>query len=1488
MANRRWKLASSGLRAIHEAALKTLTRHMEERPPGWIGPVPYVVVLQWLICIAIPLRFWAQRAVYSLPRILIPSMAMVGITLCTSLLAIFERKGWRKPHLHDPLLAAAVLVISRIYFLTDNIRSDVFLLYFLPFIYAAEYFRAYGTVAIFFATSASFAYVLSAMSAGDTRGVVIVFVAREVFFFAILALGSLLIAIGRLERETRLNTIDSLLHFKEDVDQLIDLPKIIERTTAAAERLLSAGSPTNISAVMSLNGVCFPSRLLRLPSVDLVNLIKRRCMESGKPLLLSALGKSGTRVFNTEYGGFRSLVAAPIRANNTVSHCVFVASEKQNGLLADDLKVLENLAALAGTAIDRAAAIEAFRELSLKTSTAPVERDRILNSMLDRLELCGFETIGISVVDPYRNTIEMIRGRNVPFGWMKRSKHDLESSDIIPSIVRGGVPEIIEGPDPRFNPDIYERFDHQRLVRAFVPVKSERGTIAVIQAGCDRSHREKVFTAANLQALTNLCQENVELIANTRPFVLFEEIASRACGLVAAQSASIHVYRDGEVLLQAGAGKASHALVRRFVRRRASADLAENASSGDVEVLDNPDDVRKDYSSLYEAGVRSLLKIPLALDGQRHGVLCVHFWDRVHKLSEREIELERAFAGLMEIALQNSLLVEAAADLADRATVMARFQIVIEALASSPDPAKMLGDLAQHLLFMFDAEAITLYEFIEAEKRFKTPPVMKGYFHYPDEMRKQIERTSVLWEIVTSGARNRFEENVSKVSLLWDEVDGYSRFARRENIQSCAIITLRAPDTEEIVGVLFVNYRERHVFREDEKQAIRALGASAAIAIRSTRLQHEARGELARRSGELRAFQTVDHAIAGAGSKPVLNDLLQIILEQAMYLTEAPVGMILWRDTNSTLQPVVIIGALSEADVSNWSHEDGIVGMAARNRETQLVPDVCAEPWARIYRPVVAGTRCELAVPIIDENELLGVLNLEHFAVGGLTHDDRVVVQTLVVQAVIAAHYTRLYDDVNRQDRPLRALRVLVDRIHDKRNDSDCILRLALTGITAGQGLAFSRAMIFLADEHRRGLVGQMAVGALDMEEAMTTWSDISSLEKVLQSQNLDIFAELLSRAERSNAAIRGGEEPESRLTAAIRQVCIDASVLDGGLADAFHNARSRVVRDRDPDLARDLFQQFNPAVPLKSTFVCVPIKGTAGTIGVLVADLEFLVPQRSIHSIDVRFLEAFAEIVGTGLENAKMQSELSDEDKQASWNETISDIYHELGTGIHVVEGRLDLLRRRVVAADPASGASFETLRRSVGELNDALSDIRTYGRPDAYRFVLCDLGALVRSAISDALTAFFCDVRPDLPPFPVFMLADQRRLKNVLVELFKNSHEAAKAVNKTVTITVRLGKGVTESSPAELLRVDVIDNGPGIPRRIKKRIFERQFSTKATADRGRGLAIVRDVIRMHGGSVSEIGEPELGAHFVLYFPIVNSEHLIPGEKNADHADRG
>lgn len=109
-------------------------------------------------------------------------------------------------------------------------------------------------------------------------------------------------------------------------------------------------------------------------------------------------------------------------------------------------------------------------------------------------------------------------------------------------------------------------------------------------------------------------------------------------------------------------------------------------------------------------------------------------------------------------------------------------------------------------------------------------------------------------------------------------------------------------------------------------------------------------------------------------------------------------------------------------------------------------------------------------------------------------------------------------------------------------------------------------------------------------------------------------------------------------------------------------------------------------------------------------------------------------------------------------------------------------------------------------------------------------------------------------LEPLPPIM-ADPLALSRVLVNLISN---ACDAMRNRGSITIR----------AYDRTIEVVDSGPGVAPELLGRIFEPLFTTKGAKGNGLGLAIVREIMRQHGGCAFVRNGSRHGAIFSLRFP--------------------
>jgi CheY-like chemotaxis protein len=89
-----------------------------------------------------------------------------------------------------------------------------------------------------------------------------------------------------------------------------------------------------------------------------------------------------------------------------------------------------------------------------------------------------------------------------------------------------------------------------------------------------------------------------------------------------------------------------------------------------------------------------------------------------------------------------------------------------------------------------------------------------------------------------------------------------------------------------------------------------------------------------------------------------------------------------------------------------------------------------------------------------------------------------------------------------------------------------------------------------------------------------------------------------------------------------------------------------------------------------------------------------------------------------------------------------------------------------------------------------------------------------------------------------------------------------------------------------SQQLRIEVADNGPGIPRALRARVFEPYFTTKPTGiGLGVGLAVSLGIVEAHGGTLSVECPPTGGAVFCVVLPVGVTDPAPPLAHAAPHA---
>ena len=1125
------------------------------------------------------------------------------------------------------------------------------------------------------------------------------------------------------------------------------------------------------------------------------------------------------------------LLATPIKNRSTFFALLFAKIANEPEELKNAETFLASLADDAGTAIARAFAVKAFREISLKTAELQQDDERIEEILRELTGQLEFDFAVISMVDPYQKRVQHVRGRNVPAGWMRRAKFPINSEGIIPAVVESGRTEVIQGWDKRFDPEIYKRYGHEDLIRVWVPIKAGTQVIGVMQAGRDR--RSGSLSPAVVARVEEYAEKNFDLMARSRPIVLLEMISRHARNIVGAHGASVHVFGADDAQ-EAGDGETSREFVIAFGRELEALLLQESAEQYWICCP----------ITAGKQGVRSAAMFRLILDEDQSGVLCVHF-TFPHEFSQAEVELLRSFAGLVSVSLLNSHLLTKLSATTELAWTVSSLQRVLESLASTVNLPVLLRQLTDRMLAMFDADSVVLHRFEQARLRFFSEPVVSGRFEKPDLVKGPFTQEALPWTILETGTIFAGQDQIRQ----WGQGVGVmDRFVTRERIRKCAGLLLKTREGGESVGVLFINYRVKNddprmttkdEFTAEQKEAMRALASSAAIAIHTAAVRELSR---AIRQAEHDALVEVDRFILDNYTNLKLDEVLTRILRSAGTISGAKAGAIMKFDSDRrVLRPLVQFGDPFSRLPDEQELRAGIVGLAGAERQPFLIDDVRSEQWRDQYVPWTDDTSSELAVPIADGDRLIGVINLEHPDIGHFTPEHQVLVQTLALQGVIASRSDQLLTgDV----RSLQAFSRVAAKIREGPSDSVKVLRLILTGVTAGDGLGFSRAMLFETNEGSGSIKVKLALGPVDGDDADRKWN---KLKVVTLERLLDEIVE---------------SEPE--LDSLELRVKIKGSIplADiAGLSDAVRG-KERVVPERQGGPLRKLYRQLTGG---ESDFGFVPLDVPGGGFsGFILVDRAF---QRhpNIPDRELPMLSAFAELAAIAIQRELIRVRLSSGEIEVSETTLIAEVAHELDRKVSAIRAGMSELRRATdvyLVAFPEYVKLRDDIEEAMAKASGTVHRLRWHDRPVG-QLQTVDLRELLLLLRSWPEWRDDCPVDIDLPATNLECSLNRESFTDVLLEIIRNGREAALAGtrrNKQVTVRLTSGNGRAH--------IAIRDTGDGIPEDIKSRIWTAYFSTKGHG-RGLGLSMVRRIVQGHEGQLEVNDQPGGGTEFVLTIPI-------------------
>ncbi|HSF02150.1 MAG TPA: ATP-binding protein, partial [Solirubrobacterales bacterium] len=242
------------------------------------------------------------------------------------------------------------------------------------------------------------------------------------------------------------------------------------------------------------------------------------------------------------------------------------------------------------------------------------------------------------------------------------------------------------------------------------------------------------------------------------------------------------------------------------------------------------------------------------------------------------------------------------------------------------------------------------------------------------------------------------------------------------------------------------------------------------------------------------------------------------------------------------------------------------------------------------------------------------------------------------------------------------------------------------------------------------------------------------------------------------------------------------------------------------------------------------------------------------------------AAVVGALQEQvSQARTHLVEVERLATIGQSMAGLVHDINAPLTA----LMTLAQMIQSDKTADGTSRDRSGQIIHAAQRAqrlVRELLTMTKPRPPTFEAVDLNALIkqtmdleRAPCSVAGIKLVGDFQADLPR----VTADPHRLGQVLMNLLGNARQAMEQADKGRNLTVRTRR------QGDMVEIQVVDDGPGIPLEVRAKIFDWFFTTKPPGEgTGLGLAVSREILQAHGGNLRLEDTPGGGATFVLTIP--------------------
>jgi GAF domain-containing protein len=824
-------------------------------------------------------------------------------------------------------------------------------------------------------------------------------------------------------------------------------------------------------------------------------------------------------------------------------------------------------------------------------------------------------------------------------------------------------------------------------------------------------------------------------------------------------------------------------------------------------------------------GQHGTLATPMLREGKAVGVILLRKAD-ARGFAPSQIQLVEVFADQAVIAIENVRLFNETKEALERQTALSE---ILRVIASSPSDQQPVLDAialnatrycgaADVLVLLVDGDGIKRVAHHGVLPTVANPNVPLVRDAVPG--RAILDRRTVHVADIAGPEGDEFPVSRLRASELGDR----------------GLLATPLLREGKGIGAILLRRRDTIGFTPSQIQLVEAFADQAVIAIENVRLFNETKEALDRQTSISDVLQTIGR------SSFDLQLVLDTVVERAVKLCDAREGSLSTLEGDlyhtraywsaSSLSPEYIRFMREEV---RTLERGSLMGRTALEARVVHIADVLEDPeYTATQMQQAAGYRTLLGVPLLREGKVIGVFALTRAEVRPFSDRQVELVRTFADQAAIAIENTRLFVATKEALEQQTAVSEVLKTISRSAFDLQPVLDIVLNNAVRLAG----------AD------IGWLS--RVESEQFMTVAYSTEFPESVRE--------ELVRQ--RAQGHLAGPWVPLGT----------------GGGLMGFTLAEGRTVHlpdvKIDPELRGSVIARLTEA----RTVLGVPMLRDGRSIGGMVlARYEV----RPFSEREIELVDSFADQAAIAIRNVRLFNEIQDKSQQLEVasrhkSEFLANMSHELRTPLNAIIGFSEVLAQGLFG--DVNEKQREYLQDVIGSgqhLLSLINDILDLSKIEAGRMEL-DLSTFTfRHALESGITivreraarhgiALDLDVSDELGQVE----ADERKVKQIFYNLLSNAVKFTPD-GGNVKVTVRRDNGD--------VRVEVRDNGIGIPEGDQARIFEefqqvgRERSREGT---GLGLTLTKRFVELHGGRIWLQSAPGKGSTFAFTLPL---RHAAP-----------